>query len=235
MVTDENKKRLEFLQQELSLLEKQIHRNGNIKCTNNNNNWKYKHYQTEYIHDQYNQIKRRNTKNRRRKHIKQIHKSYDNKQQAIDFQYSQMLQKFMSVYEHEITNTSDQMIFLELRTALHTYLKDTALKAFEAVLNLDIKEFNVLKWLFKQDSFKDVKRAYKNNAQENKYYQWEEKNIPCSPPGTKQAFDVELFGRNLSQKERRQYFGIETKITTSQKPVRTNKEIKGRHGHKKRN
>ena len=79
MVTDENKKRLEFLQQELSLLEKQIHRNGNIKCTNNNNNWKYKYYQTEYIHDQYNQIKRRNTKNRRRIHIKQIHKSYDNK------------------------------------------------------------------------------------------------------------------------------------------------------------
>ena len=54
----------------------------------------------------------------------------------------------MSVYELEITNTSDQMIFLELRTALYTYLKDTALKAFEAVLNLDIKEFNVLKWLF---------------------------------------------------------------------------------------
>ena len=101
MVTDENKKRLEFLQRELSLLEKQIHRKENTKCTNNNNNWKYKHYQTEYIHGQYNQIKRRNTKNRRRKHIKQIHKSYDDKQQAIDFQYSQMLQKFMSVYEHE--------------------------------------------------------------------------------------------------------------------------------------
>ena len=50
----------------------------------------------------------------------------------------------MSVYEHEITNASDQMIFLELKSALHTYLKDTALKAFEAVLNLDIKDFNVL-------------------------------------------------------------------------------------------
>ena len=98
-----------------------MHRKENIKCTNNNNNWKYKHYKTEYINDQYNQIKRRNTKDRRKKHIKRMHKSYDNKQQAIDFQYSQMLQKFMSVYEHEIKNTSDQMIFLELRTALHTY------------------------------------------------------------------------------------------------------------------
>ena len=51
----------------------------------------------------------------------------------------------MSVYEHEITNTSDQMIFFKLRTTLHTYLKDTALKAFETVVYLDTKEFNTLK------------------------------------------------------------------------------------------
>ena len=114
-----------------------------------------------------------------------MYKSHDDKQQTIDFQYLQMLQKFISVYEHQITNTNNQIIFFELKKALHTYLKNMAFKAFEVVLCLDTKEFNVLKWLFRQDSFRDVKRAYEDNAQEIMYYHLEGKHIPCSPPGIK--------------------------------------------------
>ena len=139
----------------------------------------------------------------------------------------------MSVYEYEIKNASDHMIFFELKKALHTYLQDTAIKAFEAVLNLDLKEFNVLKWLFNQNTFRDVKRAYKEHAQEDKFCYMEEKNIPCTPPGTKQPFEIELFGRHLSEEEKKKYFRNDTRLSMTYRPVHTNKKIKGRHGNKK--
>ena len=113
----------------------------------------------------------------------------------LDIQYSKMLQKFMSIYEYQITCADDKMVFFELKKALHTYLKDTAFKAFEAVLNLDTKEFNVLKWLFKQDSFRDVKKAYKQYTYTGDFVYVDKKTVPCSPPGTKQPFEIELFGR----------------------------------------
>ena len=148
--------RIKFLQQELSYLQKQITKQQSIQETIKDKQTKYNQYRTEKYNNKFNQLKNTKRKSRQRKHIHNRQNLHYEKEHTLDIQYSNLLQKFMSVYEYEIKNTSDHMIFFELKKALHTYLQDTAIKAFEAVLNLDLKEFNVLKWLFNQNTFRDV-------------------------------------------------------------------------------
>ena len=138
-----------------------------------------------------------------------MHKKYRTayeKECNLHIHYSELLQKFMSVYTQHIQNANEQMIFYEFKKAIHTFLQNKAIKAFEAVLELNLQEFETLQWLFEQESFRDIKRTYKNNARKDKFCNTSKKTIPCSPPGHKQPFEIELFGRQLSQKERQNYF-----------------------------
>ena len=95
-----------------------------------------------------------------------------------------VLQNFIKVNEHEVSNTSDHMVFFDMNKALHNYPKNNAIRTLEAVLNLDKKEFNVLRWLFQQDSFPDIKRAYREHAQEDKFCYTETKQVTAQLEGT---------------------------------------------------
>ena len=109
--------RIKFLQQELSYLQKQVTKQQNIQETITNKNIKYDQYRTEKYYDKNNQIKNNKRKFWQMKHIHKRNNLHYEKEHTLDMQYSNLLQKFMSVYKYEIKNANDHMVFFDLKKA----------------------------------------------------------------------------------------------------------------------